>query len=489
MNCLLVSIALGQGLAAQGTDRLVSAEVRAASAPIAIAELSKQIGFPLEAMPSTANDFVAIRIEKVPIHRLMTEVAEVTNAAWEPSGSGFRLVRTDRTTAKEAAEERAELLKRIQDSLGKLKARSVEEATFNDQTAQRSADRLATLSEQQNSGQPNLWADIQRLNSSGPPYRLMRKIMESLDAETIASVPANRRFVFADRPNRIQRQLPKVVQAHVGQFMAEQAIWAKAITRARERRGASEYFYMENASAPGNRIVGKIILGLSRHNQMPGITANLTILDTGGRTLGTATETLGWNPTTYGSALADAQKLGEKEAAIEFKGKSQLMHEAITAAFQSSRQNNGIIKVDLSPELREMLLNPEKDEPLSHLASDTLFSIAKSKRINLVANVPDELMFGGSIAGLGAVKPSALIALLPQLRLNSVISDGWLRIEPMEPTVIRANRCHRAALGAFLSALSRKVESVWITEQNSSTARLEKPRSTCRSFSCRFWAY
>lgn len=450
MNGLLISIAMGHGLLAQGTDRLVSAEVRAASAPIAIAELSKQIGFPLEAMPSTAKDFMVIRVEKVPIHRLMKEIAEVTNTAWEASGSGFRLVRTDQTMAKEAAEERTELVKRIKESLGKLKARSTEEAVFNEQTAQRAADRLVNLSEQQNAGQPNLWTDIQRINSSGPPYRLMRKILDSLDAELIASIPPNRRHVFSDKPNQMQRQLPKIPQALVNQFLTEQEIWGKATQRARERRGSPEHFYLENAYSPGSRKVGKIICALSRHNQMPGITANISVLDSGGRTLGTATETLGWNVPNYASFLAEAQKLGENEERIEFTGKSLLMHDAITAAFQSSRQNNGAIQVVLSPDLREMFLNPDKDEPLSHLASDTLFGISKSKRLNLVANVPDEMMFGGSIAGLGAVKPSAVLAILPQLRLASRITDGWLQIEPIEPIAARGNRCDRFALGNFL---------------------------------------
>lgn len=449
---LILSVIFAASVSSQDLNRLVSAEVRAASAPIAIAELSKQVGYPLEAMSSTKDDILIIKVDKAPLKELLNRIAKATNTEWEQTATGMRLVRTDAIRRQEKAEEHAVLTKEIQESFNKMAKRLTEDGELTERGAGLTAERLVAMNERQSSGSTTAidWRDHQRLNSQAPAYRLLRKISPNLDAATLASIPNNRNIVFSTQPTRMQRPMPGNIQPLLQTFVKEQTIWAKAIKTARERRGGQNNYYFENMADPSQSKIGKVLLILHRSEQSRGIQLRLSIADEKGRAMGSAQESLGWSWEDSNKELQEAQKDSANEEAMKFTGATKLIAESMQEAFKAARQNNGQPKVDLSPEAKEVLLNPDKIEPLSLIASEAFFETARIKKLNVVCSAPDMLMFGVGPMVEGSPKPAAFMASLKIYAVDTQLKDGWLVAKPHVSSEIRAQRTDRVVLGQYL---------------------------------------
>lgn len=448
MNILL-SLLATVSISAQDMNKIVSAEVRAASAPAAIAELSKQVGYPLEAMPSTKDDIIIIKVTDVPLGVLLQKIASATNTEWEQTASGMRLIRTDSTRRKEANEEYAKLVEQIQASLDKTRKTVAEEGELTERGTQQTADRLVNMQERQQAGQPGTdWEEQQRLTMQGPSFRLMRKISVLLDAKTVASVPEGRNLVYSNMPNRMQRQLPGDIQPLVQAYVKEQAMWAKAVKAARDRRGGQQNWYYDNVTDPSNRKIGKVLLILNRTRQSRNVQLRLMIADDKGRHIGSASHSLGWDWDTYTSQMREAARTppGEEED-IQFSAASKLIQEA-TLALRSAAERNAQASPTVNPEVRELLIHPEKHEPLSTIATDCIFETARIKGVDIVCSAPDGMFYAGGATGAQKLKPTNYLNSLAYL-MDTDKSDGWFVIKPVVPSSARQHRADRVLLGQY----------------------------------------
>ncbi len=449
MNILL-SLLATVSISAQDMNKIVSAEVRAASAPAAIAELSKQVGYPLEAMPATKDDILIIKVTDVPLNILLQKIASATNTEWEQTANGMRLIRTDPIRRKEANEEYAKLVGQIQASLDKTHKTTAEEGEFTDRNAQLTADRLVNMQERQQSGQMVTdWQEQQRLTLEGPAYRLMRKVSVLLDAKTIAAVPEGRNVVYSNMPNRMQHQLPGNIQPLVQTYIKEQAIWAKAVKAARDRRGGQQNWYFENMSDPSNRKIGKVLLSLNRSRQSRGVQLRLIVSDEKGRLIGSANHVLGWDWEAYTTQAQQAAKTSaSKEEDIRFSRTSQLIQEAFVA-LRTASERNAQTNVSANPEVREILINPDKFEPLSIIATDCVFETARIKNVDIVCSAPDMIFYTGAVMGGQNLKPTTYLNNLNYL-MDVETSNGWLVMKPVVPSSARRQRADRVLLGQFV---------------------------------------
>ncbi|HJP82497.1 MAG TPA: hypothetical protein VJ835_03240, partial [Fimbriimonadaceae bacterium] len=336
-------------------DKVVSAEVRAASAPVAIAELSRQVGYPLEAMQSTKNDILVIKVDKVPLGQLMKRIGETINAGWEKTDRGYRLLRTAVMERDEEAAEQKVLAAQIDESLKKMRAKLEKDGEFTQQNAQRIADRWMAISRRNGNSPMSMdnWREEQALRNCSPSNRLIARMSGNLNAEMLASIPRNRRVVFSTQPNRMQRPMPVNLQPYIGTFLKEQTNWAKAMKFARSRSADPNYFYFEGINDPTGKKPGKILLSVARQNQGVAINLRIIIADTKGQPLGSATETLGWDGFQYNDQMAAAQKAGESEETMKFSGTSRELLDATTRMYV-----NGQGTPQLSQETRNLILNP-----------------------------------------------------------------------------------------------------------------------------------
>jgi hypothetical protein len=452
-----LSLLLAVNFAAQDTNRLVSAEVRAASAPIAIADLAKQIGYPLEAMPSTAEDRLVVRVNKVPIHTLMDKIAKTLNAEWEQTATGYRLVRNDQIRRKELAEEQERLAGRIKESMVGMKKRLDEDGELTQRKAELAAQRLQAFEERQRLGEPmNDWKAQQQLRQMAPVYRIMRNLVPSISPELLASVPRGRTVVFCTKPPRMQKQMPADLSRLMGPFLAEQKIWAIAMKTAREKRGSQAMFYDENGQDPGERKTGKVILKIGRSSRDQGLSVRLTVADTKGRMMANGYENLGWSWESLNESLQKANKDSEKEEAIKFTGISKEISDTIREAYEKSANGRREPTFNISPQVREIFMNIDKYEPLSYVATDALFEIGRIKNLNVVACPTDEMMLVAGFGGGKDPKPSTVLAMARNFAADFSIADGWLQLKPVEPSVARARRTNRGALANYIRRTAKE---------------------------------
>lgn len=451
MNFLL-SLLATVSISAQDLGKSVSAEVRASSAPAAIAELAKQVGYPLEAMPSTKDDIIIIKVTDVPLKVLLEKIATATNTEWEQTAQGMRLIRTDPIRRKETSEEYARLVQEIQSSLDKTRKLTQEEGEFTERMAQATADRLVNMNANRQAGQPITdWREQQQLSNLAPIQRLTRKISLLFDAKTLASIPEGKRIVMSNQPNRMQLPLPGNIQPHVQAFVKEQAVWAKAMKVAKNRRGGQQvYYYNENATDPMNRKVGKIILSLSRHSESRGVQATLTISDERGRMLGSASQSVGWDSDAFYTQVQEAGKSASPEPSMQFSGPSVAMIDAYKAMYRSAMAGGGDANpVDTSPEVRELLIHPEKYEPLSILATDCIFEVARIRGLDIVCSAPDAMVFSAGVDPSGDIKPTGFLARLRSM-MQVETKDGWMILKPVIPSASRKARLDRALFAQFI---------------------------------------
>jgi hypothetical protein len=118
-------------------------------------------------------------------------------------------------------------------------------------------------------------------------------------------------------------------------------------------------------------------------------------------------------------------------------------------AYASARQNNGQPNVEVEPDVKAILIQPDKFEPLSLLPSDAIIGAAKAKGKNLVCSASDSLFMGFGISSPGEMKPSQVLAVLPMLGNRAENQDGWITISPKIPSFARRTRTNRVALGQF----------------------------------------
>ena len=447
---IVFTLALAASLAAQDLDRKVSAEVRAADAPTAIAELSRQIGIPLEAMQSMKRDFLVIRVSNVPASELMKRIASTLHAGWEKTSTGYRLLRTEAMKREEAAKEFAARVAAVQKSIDKLAAQRKEDGSINQQQADLTAERLYNQYDARTGGPltGTSWATIQKLQAGAPGNRLLSQVLLQFRAEDLVT-PKDTRIVYSTNPTRMQRRMPANLQPLIQAFVKEQAIWAKALQRARSRRG-NVGFYLDNATDPTDRKIGKVLLSVSSLTDN-NIHVNLIISDDRGRQLGRAFEMLTGDYRAYSESLKLAEEAGKSEESMQFKGLSAEVADKF-AEWTQRRDSQGMpLKFTISRELREALLHPEKHEPLSLMATDTLFEIGRIKGLNLIANPPDELAMGYFYRPQ-SMKPTAFLTLMNGIGLITVsIDNGWLNLAPTWSSYARADRTDRSALNAYLN--------------------------------------
>ena len=453
---MLLSVLFSLAISSQGTGKVVSAEVRAAPAPLAIAELSRQIGFPLAAMPATQNDILIIKVKGVTVRALMDKIAKVLHAGWEPQDGGYRLIRTDAMRREEIAEEQAKLTEKIRTSFEKMRKQNIEDGELNDRNAQLTVDRLYSIQEQMQAGSSATnWQDQQKLNAQAPAYRLIRRICPQLTPELLASIPRARNAVFSTKPNRMQRPMPVNLQPLIQAFKKEQAIWSRAMRNARDKRTGSQY-YFENTADPANRQFGKVLLIVSRPNEGRGVSVRIIVADTKGRTIGSGGENIGWDNQFRNTPWETAKKAGGDEEDIVFSGTSKLLNDTFQQAFTSARANGGQPDIVIDPALRPILLNPEKTELLSLTATDAVFETARIKKLNIVACPTDMMFIGlGPVAQVGS-KPSSFLAILPNYQLETESQDGWLTIQPIDGSGTRKDRTNRLVLGQYIRSVVKE---------------------------------
>lgn len=442
---LALALAVGQAPSITADlNRSITFEHRAAAAPTVVASLGKAAGVEMSASPALASDILIVRVENVRIPELMDRIADLTSSEWIRTNDGLFLRRSN---SKVQADERA-LKKYRADKLAVALSKLAKSVPPT-----RDADELRELARQRrdahqkitspDAGDPNAWRRYSEIQKREPLLSLVNEALVAIGPSTLAQIGRGDRVVFSSRPTRLQRQLPAGAVSAVQARMEENRVY-----RAAQRElGVEEPMepLMPDASEPEAALAllaveGEEMIGLGV------LEATLAIYDSAGRKIGSSQTSLGPIDEDFEKDLEQDLKPKEGDVEIVFGEESKELVEFATDQ-RKERQDATVVR------WRDRMTHMDRYEPLSYGATDLVFSLGTSLKMNTIAVLPDLfVMLGPSSLG-PKLTVRALMTFLNSLPLVTVKEDGtWLTMRPTFLSESRATRTDRQSASKFLAA-------------------------------------
>lgn len=458
----------------------------AGPAKAVFADLSKAAGVDLVASSSVANDVILLQLKGVTAQEAMDQIAKTLHGEWRKEGLGWVFYRGSNY---EAADQRAEIAAKVallREQINKMVNDQKADGAFDEKAARKIVDANKDLTrrvEQGNGAVRVAGGDFAATARRAPGARAIAAMLARMSDAQLALIASGRRVVFANRPTRMQVAMPNGSQQILQNFVREQQT-LQSVTRqnegpVNENRSIVVNGFGADGMGDGDPSLG---VGYAILVSQPGFgpnvptNLNLTVADPNGKTISGGALFLGG---------ASAQKKidpptipGEKPIQLSELSKELGKHfvtqpgfgggatRAISVRLVSGSSNGTFVSMgggddktpDLSEELKNRILHPEKFEPLAFAPSEAFASVADQAGKNLVAYLPDTsftpLM---RAATTGTPLPSSfLIAAQGQGELQVVDSNGWLLVSPKAPASARARQTNRAALGVALRNLDKK---------------------------------
>jgi hypothetical protein len=439
-------VALLASLALPLAANAFSLEMRAAPLARLLPILSERYGVTMEADATTSEEVLVLRLQDVSRKDLMGRISEVLEAQWVERDGRFILSRSPALTQAQERREAEERLEQIAKRLERFAQQTSEAGAFNEGAAERLALRIAELGK---AGTPDArsFQQIQTLRRATPEHRLLARLLPKLGPRDIAAIPKGKRIVFSTSPNRMQRRLPQEAMLEVVQYVREQTLYAKALAgRVPGNPTAGVYYGGFDTVRDATGSPAKVVLAI-QHRGQDQLSASLLVASDEGRLMCRYDSQL-VDPFEDLNRLAAGVQPGEGEKPPVLSAESQAFVEWLKPMAGGTGEA-GFRKP--TGQILEMLLHPERYEPLDLVVPDYLIAYARGRNSNLVAHLNARSFFLGAFFGTQSAMPSGLIALLAGPgNLQVEERDGWTLMRHAKPSHERRTSMDRALLGRLL---------------------------------------
>lgn len=434
-------------------------EVNATALSTVVPMLSVQTGLKLKVEDQLAGEPVILRFVDVPVEEALDRLAKGVQAEWRTLPDGTRLLeRSQRYTEQLEREIFARRVAYLEEVLEPSRERL--RKPFGPAEADKLAEEFGAfmrIDPARRTRNIPLSAQLQGLRERTPLYRFAYKIASKFSAELLATFPEySEGKTYSNRPVGFQSPIPEFDPAWVDELAQELDLFRAALGRrqvdgtlayARPELRGNDYLIHVYASSYAITVVlfdpeseEWLANGSIRLEDAPGFERRVTAAELAGR-------------------LDRRKQVQISQATREISRK------------YASGGNNPFLQ-DLSPATVDMLLNPERIDPLSHGFGELLLGWSKNEGVNLVAHLPDLPMGFLSFVSTDPVFPEQIFYLVDrQDRLLEEWEDGWLTLRCNDP-LSAAERIPRPVLGEFSRAIRRKGyigldESSWLALQTS----------------------
>ncbi|HRF60979.1 MAG TPA: hypothetical protein PLH94_13830 [Fimbriimonadaceae bacterium] len=453
-NLILCSLALaviGSAWAAPQDAKTVTYSAPTVSVKRAIEEIAKLTGEKLEASPSMASEYVFIHADAMPLQELLNHLAQVTSGEWKTEG-GIRYLTA--SSATRVAEQRKEL----QDRATQIRAAQQEMAKRLNPKPKPKPDPKAKGDEEDM---------VEEEWVPGGADWALTKLSAALDPMVLAGIPDEGRMVFATSPTSMQRALGGNLQPLIAKLVADHNKLVREMKQAEKEMEKDESQLQNEEMMRAFRIgntedklieepVAKIAVVVAR-NPWRGLSTELRVYGAKGNILASADSMIPVREGILGRmdvAEADSeapnpeQKPSGPTTPIEF---SPLTKELL-GIFDRGGEGD-IFDFKLSDGLRERLLRPDQFDPLSFASAETLAAIAKARKVQIVANIPDESVFNMFEGSRSESTVEAAVAGMEKGDDVVVRTTGdTMVIMPARPAEARAGRTNRGSLAKLIAA-------------------------------------
>ncbi len=448
------------GVRAQDADPKVTYSTVAVPVKRAVADLAKATGAKIDVASQAAAEIVIIFVKDVPLSQVMAKIAKVTSGEWVKDAEGIQWLNYSTTALQK--DRQAEDDKRVADVTKSLK---------------QMADRLVPVPPTQpaGSGKPDD-EEKQPPPLSGISKAIIR-ISSMLSPAAIASVDDGERLVFASAPTHMQRPLGNIgsiiadlVQEHNAAALEREKIERKSeetnpktVEQKKEEedmRRTWGRFDRQNYDKPITAPIAKVLFIVSKDGFGffgGGATVELKLFDGEGKVVLSGQDSLGVGLGPMGMMAASApenaqavQKPGPTSPPIEYSDTTK----ELSGFFDFSGGADDWAAKKPSEKLLEKLLRPDLYDPLSFQQSEALLAVAKAKGVNLIANLPDNVV--SFMDTFNAKGKATVDDYLEDLKSGETVTidtaDGWMTVRPASPAKSRELRVDRSALAALIGA-------------------------------------
>jgi hypothetical protein len=409
-------------------------ESRAAPVATVVAALAKAQDVKLEVSPNVGNEIIVVHANGVTLQSVLDKIALVSSAEWQRDGEVTKLVASTVARSREASEERTQRLNRLRKSL---------------------ADRLKARTSSTSEGEDS----DEEMDDVIQSYSPVDELLKGIDLTAIAAMNAGDRIVYATNPTAMQRRLPSntpaIVQTIVTQHNAsipEQTENNEELSQYLEKMPPSVRKMIERQQKPvGNPSKALFVVSAQAFTSMQMVSAELRLYDAEGNVILSQPTYLDFEmptvpkPTKAGNSPVTSTPITYSEDS-----------KALLAGFQGSPTSG--MKMNVSPELRAKLMQPDVYDPLSFTATDELLSVAAHKKKSLVANVSDAMMDTPNmmVPGSKATVEEVEASLAAGDESTITETEGWVVIRPTHPATSRTDRTDRVALANLVQAAKTK---------------------------------
>ncbi len=459
---LLLFLGFAISLTAQDLDQKVSYQAVAQPVSRALLDVEKLTHLKIASTPSVDREIVFIDVRDVKAGDLLDRLAIVCSGEWKVEGDKRTLIRKSGIDAKARSRELQMRTEAVRAELKKITIQTTEKPKDLKDQAKKAASAVF--------GGPQ-----------GAMGRAIILLANQVDPRILAAIERHERVVFAANPTRMQKPLGGPTDSILANFVREHNEFVAQMRTAEEGKEKTEdEKKMEEFMArfapglnktPLNGNPSKALLIASRERFSGSIQLELRLFDDKGLTMISGVQSLAIDPSPFdfaalaggsdptvpvdpASPAAKKPDTDPDPTPLEFSADSL----AISKRFRSMANGPGSDATILSDALLAKLIRPDLIDPLAYGTSDALGTVAKTRKLNIVADLPDSLL-NPMRAILGREK-STVGGFLTDLRAGKeasvTLADGWMMIAPAKPEESTRLRLDRVALAKFIGAAQAK---------------------------------
>ncbi len=426
-------------------ERRLTLDVRAAPIKSVVARLSKASNVPLDTASVVNGEVVLLHLIDCPLSEVESRLATAIHGTWKKSGDTAILTRTPAQQREIELVERRHRTDQIRAEFAK--ATELQKPKLDPVQAKKVVDQLVKLRDKSKDYAFSPFSELAGPQNMVPARRALIRLVSQMDPNGFNMLSPGDRVVYSNKPTAMQQALPFSVDQLLSDFNDENSIWFDSIATVQVVQTSRMTGDPLDQSQLSQGIADRVVLAAIRTNSSSSVqfqiffVSGATVVAQSGLWLG--------NDFIRNSSkfMSGASQAGE---AMHLSRQSLDMLEA-TRGFQRN-----VSQKDIQPNLAglELLTHPDKVDPLSLVATDGFLSAAVTKKLNLVAVLPDELVVLNFIPlGKDPTVQDFLNKAIGFGELKVAVQEGWMVVTPERPYTSGVNRIDRTALGTYLRSL------------------------------------
>lgn len=463
----------------QESSPKISLNIPATRLPKALELIGKQTGRQLLAIPAFENEPIIIACKDQPLDDVLAQIAKVAGGTWQIEGSTMRLVRPGTVANEERARTRALWAEEIRASRVEIAKRLSEFGKMDEARARAEAERAMKQRNDfvnQVNSNSGLGVPLPALRPTSPADLALWRLIGLFDPNRLAELEPGTRTVFAMTPTAMQRSYPNGANAIIREFVTEHNQYAKAmsaIPKAPNDEDMDIYSHATRVQPLGSNPAECLLIV---HRESNGSFAfSLQVADQQGKIVASSDEYLnpmpkenpwkadGWGAKTltFSSDAKEHARLLMHQPNRSFSGvmvrtmgggETAALFVTAGIAIGGAPEAAPTSRPEMSTDWRATLSSPTTHDPLRYGISEAIHQMSLLSGKPIVALVPDSVL----VPSLPLVADGKTANQWASLFGNSCsldASDGWMVIQPLKPSVSRAERINRNAFQSMLSSI------------------------------------